>query len=118
MAKLFNKARLDAHNALVTDLNAALVDVDAAHAEYVKAIEALNDQLANAREFRDQVVGEIETYIEDKSERWQEGDTGSSWSSWKEEWEALDLDDCEVPDRLDAEDYITEFENASTEPST
>ena len=62
---------------------------------YNAKINEYNEALEEARGFVADIVNEIDSYITEKSERWQEGDTGQAFSAWKDEWEALDLEDLE-----------------------
>jgi hypothetical protein len=56
-------------------------------------IEAYNQALEEAREFAEQFANQMREAYDDMSERWQEGDTGQSVSSWIDEWEGLELDE-------------------------
>ena len=55
------------------------------------------------------IVSEMETYYDERSEKWQEGDAGSAYADWKGEWEGLDCatvdlvdePDCSLPDDLE-----------------
>jgi hypothetical protein len=37
----------------------------------------------------------METYYDERSEKWQETDAGSSYQDWKSQFEALDIDQLE-----------------------
>ncbi len=52
-----------------------------------------NDELDRIRVYRDEVVQELSDFIEEKSEKWQEGEKGQELIEIKDEWEGLDLDD-------------------------
>ena len=65
-----------------------------------------NEALAEAQEFRDEVVGRLEDEAADESERWQESDAGQFAEEFINKWRDLSLDDVciEEPDVLDAPD--------------
>jgi hypothetical protein len=84
--------------------------VDAAQHRVVAAVEAanegierlvngvneliapLNEALADLAAFRDDWAGEVQTFIDEKSERWQEGEAGVAHQSLLDEWEALEIE--------------------------
>lgn len=67
------------------------------------AIEEYNESLGEARELRDEVTGDAEMAIAEKSEKWQESEKGQAAESWKDTWGDLELDDAEIsePDEID-----------------
>ena len=60
-------------------------DDDKAKVELV--IQEYNESLSNARSFCEDIASEIQEYMDNKSEKWQESDAASAYESWKEEWE-------------------------------
>jgi methyl-accepting chemotaxis protein len=54
-------------------------------------IDKYNQILADVEEFRGEVVGEMETYIDDNSEKWRDSEAGSNYQDWKSRFEMLDL---------------------------
>lgn len=61
------------------------------------AVERYNEALANAREFCEGVASEMESYYDERSEKWQDGDAGSNYSAWKDAWDdAANADDIAV----------------------
>ena len=79
-------------------------------------VNAYNDVLAEAREFRDDMVGGMEDYMSERSEKWTEGDAGQAYAQWKDEWEALELDDIDDPEGHDDLAHRDLLENISLEP--
>jgi hypothetical protein len=55
-------------------------------------VEAYNEALGALAAFRDDWAAEVQGVIDEKSERWQEGDAGMAHAALLEEWEALELD--------------------------
>ena len=74
------------------------VVVDAAQAKYNEAIE-------DAQGWCDNIASEIQSTFEDHSERWQEGDTGQTYSNWQAEYEnaQFETSELEQPSSLDLE---------------
>jgi hypothetical protein len=59
-----------------------------------KLVEALDDLALQASD----LYGEVDCFIEEKSERWQEGETGSAYAEVRDELEWFDWDLSEVPE--------------------
>jgi hypothetical protein len=96
-------ALIEALGKAVTDVNAAVEKVNSEiEATLNPAIEAYNSILADVETFRDEIVGEMETYYDERSDKWREGDAGSNYESWKGDWEGLDISE------LDAVEVIEE----------
>jgi hypothetical protein len=105
------KAQEAKRDDLVKRLNEAKGDVQVAYDQMASFIsDDLNGKIAQYNEivgemetFRDELVGDMENYFDDKSEKWQEGDSGSEYQAWKSSWEELDVtevDTVTVPDEL------------------
>lgn len=69
-------------------------------AELNTAIIAFNEVRQKFEDFRDTVYGEIEAFVDDKSDRWREGETGAAHESWKDEWSE---EICDEIEEIDAE---------------
>lgn len=80
-----------------------------------QARDEYNGALQEARDFRDQVVADMEDYYDDRSEAWQEGDAGSAYVEWKDEWETIELEDFDppIPELPEDDDNL---ENLPSEP--
>lgn len=97
---------------LVADLNEKAEALRAAFAEVNgeieaklgPAIDAYNAALAAALEWRDQMVGDMESYADERSDQWRDGDAGQAYDGWKTEWEAINLDDIDKPEEFDEPD--------------
>jgi chromosome segregation ATPase len=78
-----------------------------------RRVAELNEVLAECRDLKEEVSGEQESYYDERSEKWQEGDAGSAYSDWKDAWDGLDMDDVdeptvqevEMPDVPDAQEF-------------
>lgn len=73
-------------------------------AEVTASLESFNTALAEARDFRDGITGDMESYSGDRSERWQEGDAGQAYESWKDTWESANLDDIDLDEPSEPEE--------------
>lgn len=67
-----------------------------------KAVEEMNAAITAANEWAANIASDMETYYDERSEKWQEGDRGSAYSSWKENF-GTELDEVEIefPDALE-----------------
>ena len=103
---------IKAFNAEVTMLHARLLQPKVAE---------VNAAVSLANAFVEEIHGEQESYFDERSDAWREGDAGSEYESWKNEWE-LSLDEMELEDPVpfDEVDMIDadEFENLQQEVST
>jgi chromosome segregation ATPase len=91
-----------------TELNEVIEKYNAVLEEHKANIEtaltAFNEKLTAAREWRDEIVSDIDSYVGDRSEKWQESDAASAYEEWKSAYENLEMDDVEIdelPEPLD-----------------
>ncbi len=127
--KKLNKAQLEEKERLKDKLREA-------HAELANTLERYNEQMthlfnevenANDRyneaireinEFSQGVAEEIGAYIEEKSDKWREGETGSAYSDWHQEWANVDLRESEYdsPEELYPPDDVPDLEELPDQP--
>ncbi|WNM70219.1 hypothetical protein [Myxococcus phage Mx1] len=92
----------------------------AARVEVEERLKDYNEALDEARGFRDDVVADMEAYVDERSEKWQDSDAGSAYISWKDSWEQLDLEDAslDIPDDIEDLDdsALGGFEELPVEP--
>jgi predicted nucleic acid-binding Zn-ribbon protein len=102
-----------------TELNEQIVRynevVEAAKNAVENALEKFNEVRTELADIRDELVSEMDEYIDDKSEKWQEGESGQNYVAWKAEFEGIELDEITI-DGLDA-DAIEEV-NFEEQPLT
>ena len=67
------------------------------------ALEAYNSVIQEANAFREQVAADQQSYIDDRSEKWQESDAGQAYEAWKQEWEGT-LDELQMDPPQEAEE--------------
>lgn len=114
------------------DLGTARKEIEEAVKKYNEQLETLNETLAEALEkyngvivdcqgFIDEIASKIEGEINDRSEKWQEGDAGQAHQSWLDQWKDCPVleEDVELPELVELEyddEFIEEFANLSIEP--
>lgn len=106
------KATLDTAYA---EIESAVNAYNEAESELRKPIEAAvsdyNTRLADLRIFVENVSKEQREEYDDKSESWQEGDTGQIVDEWISSWENADLEDATI--QFPDEELSVNFENHS-----
>jgi hypothetical protein len=116
MAFKLSKADRERRDGYVTSMREAEAKIDDAVSTYnaemglhrasvEAAVEAFNQILEEARGFCEDIATEADGQIDDKSEKWQEGDKGQAAVAWKDAWEQIELDALELdwPDDLAVE---------------
>lgn len=85
--------RIEAYNRVVRE---AADDVAA-------ALSDLNEQIEQTISWRDEIVGEMNQYLDDRSDRWRESDAGQNYADWIREFEELEIEaiDLTFPDALE-----------------
>lgn len=83
--------------------NAADKDAEGAGRKLHEAIAEYNDAQDEATAFTNLIADQITDYIDDKSEKWAEGEAGEAHIAWRDQWqdaefEELEWDDIVVPD--------------------
>lgn len=53
-------------------------------AEYNNLVVAYNERLVEARGVLEDFSSEIESYMDERSEKWQEGDAAAAFTEWKD----------------------------------
>ena len=109
MLKL-TKARQEEKQKLLDALTEAKQKAD-------EAIDSLNIAREDAKDFAADLSSEMEAHYDAKSEKWQEGDNGQAYSSWRDAWDeiasALDED---VPALDDIQATIEAFDGSPNDP--
>ena len=127
--KRLTKAQAQQHEDLTVKLresrealNAAIgafnSEVKTAHAALQPKVDVVNAAIREANEFVEEIRGEMQDHYDEKSDRWQESDAGSSYSDWISSWE-FELDDLSLEEPTAFEEIIMtdadEFENLDQE---
>lgn len=118
--KRLSKKQDDKWTDLLGEVEAQSEKLEVAHNTICEAVEAYNEELTeyNAkvqelRDYRDELLADMQCYYEEKSERWQEGEKGAAYQTWMDEWENLDIPDdferVEQPDDPTSEFFTRDF---------
>lgn len=67
------------------------------------ALTTYNGAVDDAQIFRDGIVGQMDDYIGERSEKWTEGDAGQSYQEWKDSWEGCSIEPIEIDSPEDIE---------------
>jgi hypothetical protein len=118
-------AHVSALQEAAAKLTRAVEDYNAAAATaweklIVPALEAYNNTLDEARAFAENIASNVESFYDEKSEKWQEGDRGSAVQDMQDEWISFDASEVEIdaPDELDEPDlgHAADLEGLPVEP--
>lgn len=124
--KKLSKTELEARAALVAKLKdkfEQLVDgcdqfnsaVNDAWGLYVENAQVeYNDALKEAEDWRDQIVSQIDEYVDGRSDKWREGDQGQKYEDWKSELEGISFTESEMEEpsgvEVDVENVADELD--------
>ena len=128
--KSLTKTHLSERDKIIDRINEAQTELEEKLDEYTEvtsrlqdgigdALVAYNETLAEARQFIDNIAGEAESVMEDRSEKWQESDAGKAYQEWIDEWRGAVIDDVEIdfPSIEGSDlDAVSILEDLPTEP--
>jgi hypothetical protein len=77
------------------------------------AIDEYNGMITETEEFRTEIVGRMEDYVSARSEKWSEGEAGQNYTSWKDEWEGISLEEMQNLDELEIDGIGSEGESCA-----
>jgi hypothetical protein len=116
-----SKANIKTRDDIVTcfrnlkgELEKAIGDYNETVADAFKSVEeakdALNEAIKDGASLRDDIVAEMDEYVGERSEKWQESDAASEYEGWKSEWEGCELEEVEIekPEDIDMPDFNEE----------
>ena len=130
MAFALTKAESARRDGYVKELNEKAAVIEDAVRVYNEGVAALretlektitdyNETLGEARGFAEDIASAAEAAIDAKSEKWQEGEKGQAAANWRDEWQAVELEEIEIewPDELESPDpdHATNLEALSFE---
>lgn len=85
-------------------------------------IATCNQTVAIANAFMSEIADDIDDYMAEKSDAWQEGDRGQAYAAWAEEYrneiEEVDVSEPDWVDDIDAETGPAQFDELLEEPNT
>ena len=69
------------------------------------ALGAYNEAIGEVNEWQQEIASDIQSYMDDRSEKWLESDKASEYESWREEFEdEIEEVTLEQPEELDTSD--------------
>ena len=77
----------------ITKYNEILADIKLA---LDTALNAHNEKLTELRDFSNDIVSEIQEYMDERSDKWQESENGERYAEWKSSWEDLEFEHIEI----------------------
>lgn len=102
-------------NAAITAYNEAM----APHKEAVEeALEEYNNKVGELKSVYEGIANDARGYFDERTERWQESETGQAYEEWVEQLEELDIEEVEIelPEEIDFPDDIPDLEGADFLP--
>jgi chromosome segregation ATPase len=121
--KKLSKEALEEHKQILEALEKAQQAVESeferysgAVGDYNEALEAYSDQLEAANAFAQNIAEQVESYVSEKSERWQDSEAGAQISDWGQEWGGIEYDRLDLEDTPNLPSFdVSEFENMRTD---
>ena len=111
---------------LVNELHTIEEEVSDAHGQVTTELEAANaiiakynEKVAEAEAWRDEVTADMQSYIDDRSDKWQESEAGTEYQEWQDSFAELEfstLDELVVTD-LPEFALAQQIEDLNTEPA-
>jgi predicted S18 family serine protease len=85
-------------------------DMQNAFERVESAASNLSEARTEAAQFRDDVVGDIESYVGERSEKWQDSDAAQSYGDWLDAWVSLDCSEVSIdpPEDIEPVDEIAD----------
>jgi len=100
---------------IITDIN-ALIDE-----KLNGQVDTVNGILAEMRDLHEEITDAQQEFYDDKSEKWQESDTGENYQDWMSVWQGApppdDIEPYETLEEPDIADADDEFENLPSSPN-
>jgi glutaredoxin 2 len=99
---------------LIEEINAA---VEEAKGKVDDLMGKLNEKRQEAADLMEEKASDAESYFDEKSEKWQEGDNGQVYSEWKDRLRQIaddlgtEMDDLEWPE-VDEPDWLAELHSS------
>lgn len=89
----------------INDFNANINDLWAN--SVTESLDNYNKLVQQANEFVEETRDSMQTYYDERSEKWQEGERGQEFQSWLVEWDSTELEEIDVtmPEETDVPDF-------------
>lgn len=89
-------------------------ELEAARVKMRGAIDDYNETLTAARGFAEDIASRLSDEIDEKSEKWQEGEKGEAAVAFKDEWEGVSLEEIDPDNVLPGDMEDIDLEDADT----
>lgn len=102
----------------IQDVNSTASKINDLIHEANEKIGVVNEVFEEARGFREDMVSEIDSYMEDRSEKWQDGDKGQQYQAWKDALEEFSPEDIEPFEEIEefTDEQADELDNLPSSP--
>lgn len=80
------------------EIERARIAANAAISAMNEKIEAYNEVLGDARDLKEEIVGTMNDYESERSDKWRESTKGAAFLDWVAGWNDLDFDDVPLVD--------------------
>jgi hypothetical protein len=100
--KKLDKKTIELRDTLAEDLNVIGTEVEL-------AVDKYNAKVNEIKEWASEVASDIDSFMSDKSEKWQEGERGQAYEEWKSSYENFDLEELDV-DVVNTEEIFMDLE--------
>jgi hypothetical protein len=105
--KQFSKVAQKHIENLTSDLHASTASLEEQHSSLLKAVSEYNglvtkhnEKVQETRDFLEELKGDMESYFEGRSEKWQDGDAGHDYQAWISDV-SMAIDGLETLDEVD-----------------
>lgn len=124
--KKLSKQQIEDRDALVVSLRETESSINQMIEEANSIIAKINGEkvklesvISDVESWRDDIVTDLEAYIDDRSEKWQESETGEKYRDWKTQFDDIplgDVDEIEEIEEINVGDEIATYleENITT----
>jgi hypothetical protein len=108
-------------NSYLDEVNEAIRLANGRIDDLNRLIGVYNDVVADVEMWRDEISGDIESYMDERSEKWQESDKADYYRSWKEEFDNLtverieEIEEIEEIGSFEEEALVEELSNINDE---
>jgi hypothetical protein len=114
--KKINKDQIKRRDELQGKLQSLMADLETACEAYNEALRekwgaiddalgAYNEAIGEVNEWQQEIASDIQSYMDDRSEKWLESDKAQEYESWREEFEdEIEEVTLEQPEELDTSD--------------
>ena len=114
--KKINKDQIKRRDELQGKLQSLMADLETACEAYNEALRekwsaiddalgAYNEAIGEVNEWQQEIASDIQSYMDDRSEKWLESDKAYEYESWREEFEdEIEEVTLEQPEELDTSD--------------